>query len=136
MDEEKTRAFCIRCICLIAPLNEMCGFSLRPVHPSIPISDLLEDVAADEVECSHLSLEDAGPVLELVLFLEGLVMVGVKLGAGVEMLVSFRSFVAPFDERLVPEKTVIQQTPIRKRIAPIAFRIAVQRAKSPPGGCW
>lgn len=94
---------------------------------AVPISCLFEGVVV--VECNRSSLELGGPALGLAVSLVDFVMVSV-------MLAFFCSFMAPFDERLVPAKTVILQTPIKNRIAPVAFRIAVQRAKSPPGGCW
>ena len=49
-------------------------------------------------------------------------------GVVVEVVLSFRSFVTPLVGRLAPANTVIQQTPTRKSIAPIAFRIEVKYA--------
>ena len=39
----------------------------------------------------------------------------------------------PFAERLAPANSVMQQTPTRKRIAPLALSTAVQTANAPPG---
>ena len=79
--------------------------------------------------CSRPSREESDPVLGLEA-----VVASVPVGAAVEMAVSFRSFVAPLVDKLAPANTVIQHTPTRKSIAPMAFRNAVDLANAPPGG--
>jgi hypothetical protein len=75
----------------------------------------------------------ASMVTVVVILVAGVVVV-VALAVGAEMVVSFLSLGAPLDEMLAPANTVIQQTPTRKRNAPMAFRVAVHLAKAPPGG--
>lgn len=103
--------------------------------------------SAGAVECSRSSQVVGGLPLGLggvpggaamvtvvVTLVVGVVVVAVLVGEVVRA-VSFRSLGAPFDERLAPANTVIQQTPARKRIAPMAFSVAVDLAKAPPGSC-